>query len=66
MSPTSNPQNEAPKPSDETETVRRPVIPEAIEAAEDPGTGRSPGKTDRGIAAKTSADTADAAKSEED
>lgn len=64
MSPTSDPANEAPKPSDETTPVRRPVVPQATEASEEPGSGRSPGKTDRGmVMPQPATETADPAKS---
>jgi hypothetical protein len=59
MSSTPNPENEAPKPSDETEAVRRLVVPESVEAAADSDSDRSPGKTDRDIAAALSSDSAE-------
>jgi hypothetical protein len=58
MSSTPNPENEAPKPSDETEAVRRLVVPESVEAAADSDSDRSPGKTDRDIAAALPSDSA--------
>ncbi len=58
MSSTPNPENEAPKPSDETEAVRRLVVPESVEAAADSDSDRSPGKTDRDITvAQSSSDS---------
>ncbi|MBW4491357.1 MAG: hypothetical protein KME12_26715 [Trichocoleus desertorum ATA4-8-CV12] len=59
MSSTPNPENEAPKPSNETEAVRRLVVPEPAEAAADSEPDRSPGKTDRDIAAVLSSDSAE-------
>ncbi len=58
MSSTPNPENEAPKPSDETEAVRRLVVPEPAEAAADSDSDRSPAKTDRDIPAALSSDSA--------
>jgi hypothetical protein len=58
MSSTPNPENEAPKPSDGTEAVRRLVVPESVEAAADSEPDRSPGKTDRDITvAQSSSDS---------
>jgi hypothetical protein len=59
MSSIPDPENEAPKPSDETEAVRRLVVPESVEAAADSDSDRSPGKTDRDIAAPLSSDSAE-------
>jgi len=58
MSSTSSPENEAAKPSDETETVRKPVVPELAEAETDSEPDRSPSKTDRDIAAASSSSSA--------
>ncbi len=58
MSSTPDPENEAPKPSDETEAVRRLLVPEPAEAAADSASARSPGKTDRNITvAQSSSDS---------
>jgi hypothetical protein len=51
MSSTPNQGNEAPKQPNETEVIRKLVVPDTTEATADPDSDRSPGKTDRGIAA---------------
>lgn len=58
MSSTPNQENEASKQPDETEAVRKLVVPEAAEVAADLDSGQSSGKTDRDVTtAQSSSDS---------